>query len=103
MKSFMVMATFRPGTNMDDVLQHVAAERARIAELESEGKLAAVYLANTERKTVFLVVNAATLEEATSIVATLPMSAWWDLEVFPLNAPAPLSDVPAAQSSLDPG
>lgn len=95
MKSFMVMAIFRPGTNMDDVLPQVGAERARVAELESEGKLAAVYLANTERQTVFLVVNADTVEEATATVATLPMSAWWDLEVFPLNAPAPLSDVAA--------
>lgn len=96
MKSFMVMATFRPGTNMDDVLLHVGEERARVAELQSEGKLAAVYLANTERQAVFLVVNADTVEDATSTVATLPMSAWWDLDVFPLNAPAPLSDVPAA-------
>lgn len=96
MKPFMVMATFRPGTNMDVVIPHVGAERVRVAELESEGKLAAVYLANNERQTVFLVVNAGTVEEATATVATLPMSAWWDLDVFPLNAPAPLSDVPAA-------
>ena len=96
MKSFMVVATFRPDTNMDDVIPHVAAERARVAELESEGKLAAVYLANAERQTVFLVVNADTVDEATATVATLPMSAWWDLNVFPLNAPAPMKDLPAA-------
>lgn len=45
MKSFMVVPSFRSGTNMN---------------------------------------------EATLTVATLPMSAWWDLDVFPLNAPAPL-------------
>ena len=96
MKSFMVMATFRSGTDMADVIPHVAAERARVAELQSEGKLAAVYLANTERQTVFLVVNADTADEATSTVASLPMSVWWDLDVFPLNAPAPMKDVPEA-------
>jgi len=88
MKSFMVMASFRPGTNMDDVLVHVGAEQARVAELESEGKLAAIYLATAERQTIFLVINAITADEATAIVTTLPMSAWWDLNVFPLNAPA---------------
>lgn len=99
MKSFMVMATFRPGTDMAEIVPHVAAERERVAELEAEGRLAAVYLANAERQTVFLVVNADTVEEATSTVASLPMAAWWDLDVFPLNAPAPLSDVAAVLKS----
>ena len=67
---------------MDDVLPRVGAERARVAELESEGKLAAVYLANTERQTVLLVINVDTVEEATSTVAT-PMSAWWGPQCLP--------------------
>jgi len=84
----MVVATFKPGTNMAEVLAVVAEEQARVAELEADGRLGALYLATAARQTVFLEVHARTDAEARSTVESLPMARWWDLDVFPLNPPA---------------
>jgi muconolactone delta-isomerase len=84
----MVVATFKPGTNMAEVLAVVAEEQSRIAELEAEGRIGALYLATTARQTVFLEVRAQTDVEVVTTVESLPMARWWDLDVFPLNRPA---------------
>ncbi len=88
MTSFMVVATFKPGTNMADVLALVPEEQARIAELHAEGRIGALYLATAARRTVFLETFGDTDDDAESAVRTLPMARWWDLDVFPLNPPA---------------
>ena len=54
MKPFMVVATFKPGTNMADVMAVVPEEQARIRELQAEGRINALYLATAARQTVFL-------------------------------------------------
>lgn len=84
----MVVASFKPGTNVADVLAVAADEQARVAELQSEGRIGALYLATTARQTVFLETLAGTDDDAASTVQTLPMARWWDLDVFPLNPPA---------------
>ena len=84
----MVVATFKPGTNLADVMAVVPQEQARVAELQSEGKLGAIYLATAARQTVFLETFAESGDDARATVTTLPMAAWWDLDVFPLNPPA---------------
>ena len=88
MTSFMVVATFKPGTDMADVMAVVPQEQARVAELQAEGKIGALYLATAARQTVFLEAFADSADDALATVTTLPMAAWWDLDVYPLNPPA---------------
>lgn len=88
MSSHMVVATFKPDVDMADVLPVVPQEQARIAELQAEGRIGALYLATAARKTVFLEVLDETSDGAVATVNTLPMARWWDLDVFPLNPPA---------------
>ena len=87
MESFMVVCTFKQGTEMSDVYAVVAEEQAKAAELQSAGKIGAIHLATLSRGTVFIEAFAATLEEATSTIQSLPMAIWWDIDVFPLSAP----------------
>jgi len=72
---------------MSDVYSVVAEEQAKAAELQTAGKIGAIHLATLSRGTVFIETFAATLEKATSIIQSLPMAIWWDIDVFPLSAP----------------
>ena len=92
MKPFMVVATFKPDTNMADVLAVVAEEQARIADLQAEGRIGGLYLATAERKTVFLHVFGEGDDDVVAMVNTLPMAQWWDLDVYPLNPPAVVTE-----------
>ena len=83
----MVVATFRDGTDMAEVFAVVAEERARVAELQQEGRLASVHLA-PERGTVFIETTSPDAIAAAETVRSLPMAQWWDLDVFTLSAPA---------------
>jgi muconolactone delta-isomerase len=87
MEKFMVVCTFKPGTEMSDVYSVVAEEQAKAAELQAAGKIGAIHLATISRGTVFIETFAENLEEATAIVLSLPMAIWWDIDVFPLSAP----------------
>ena len=87
MEKFMVVCTFKQGTEMSDVYTVVAEEQAKAAELQTAGKIGDIHLATLSRGTVFIETFAATLEEATSIIQSLPMAIWWDIDVFPLSAP----------------
>ena len=46
-----------------------------------------MYLSTRERGTVFLEVFADSSEEARETVVSLPMAKWWNLDIFPINAP----------------
>ena len=87
MEKFMVVCTFKQGTEMKDVYSVVAEEQAKAAELQAAGKIGAIHLATISRGTVFIETFAENLEEATSTIESLPMAAWWDIDVFPLSAP----------------
>ena len=88
MKPHMVIAKFKPGTSMQEVLEVVHEEQARVAELKAEGRIGALYLATAARQTVFLEIFASDPDDAEQIAKTLPMARWWDLDVYPLNPPA---------------
>lgn len=88
MNGFMVVATFKPGTSMEEVLTVVAEEQAKVAELRTAGSIGEIRLATASRQTVFLEVFGTTAEDAQSTVRTLPMAKWWDLDIFPLNEAA---------------
>ena len=87
MDKFMVVCTFKKGTVMSDVYDVVAEEQAKAAELQAAGKLGPIHLATLSRGTVFIETFATSVDEATSIVESLPMAVWWDIDVFPLSAP----------------
>jgi muconolactone delta-isomerase len=87
MDKFMVVCTFKKGTVMSDVYGVIAEEQAKASELQSVGKLGPIHLATLSRGTVFIETFASSVEEAMSIVQSLPMAAWWDIDVFPLSAP----------------
>ena len=92
MKAFMVVATFKPGTNMADVMAVVPEEQARIRELQAEGRINALYLATAARQTVFLESFGDDIDDVVAMVNTLPMAVWWDLDVFPLNPSAHVAE-----------
>ena len=83
MEAFMVVSTFKEGTVMDEVFAVVAEEQAQVKILEAEGRVGPIRLA-LERGTVFIEVFADDVDQAAETVRTLPMSKWWDLDVFPL-------------------
>jgi len=87
MEKFMVVCTFKPGTEMSDIYSVVAEEQAKAAELQAAGKIGAIHLATISRGTVFIETFAENLEEATGTIQSLPMAIWWDIDVFPLSAP----------------
>lgn len=87
MEKFMVVCTFKQGTEMKDVYSVVAEEQAKAAELQAAGKIGAIHLATISRGTVFIETFAENLEEATSTIQSLPMAIWWDIDVFPLSVP----------------
>ena len=87
MEKFMVVCTFKQGTEMKDVYSVVAEEQAKAAELQDAGKIGAIHLATISRGTVFIETFAENLEGATATIQSLPMAVWWDIDVFPLSAP----------------
>lgn len=87
MATFMVVCTFRAETDMKEVMAVVAEEVAQVAVLEAEGRMGAIHLSMI-RGTVFLEIFAADAVEAEQTVSTLPMSVWWDIDVFPVAPPA---------------
>jgi len=88
MNSFMVVATFKPNTSMEEVFSVVTEEQAKVAELQEAGTIGEIRLATASRRTVFLEVFGSSMEEAESSVRLLPMAKWWDLDIYPLNEPA---------------
>ena len=87
MEKYMVVCTFKQGTEMSDVYAVVAEEQAMAAELQAAGRIGAIHLATLSRGTVFIETFAATLEDAMATVRSLPMAIWWNIDVFPLSVP----------------
>ena len=87
MNQYMVVSTFKADTVMSEVLQHVDAEKAKVAQLQEAGRLGSIRLA-VPRGKVFLDVFAEDELGAAATVLELPMSVWWDLEVYPLSGTA---------------
>ena len=86
MEAFMVVSTFKEGTEMAEVFAVVAEEQAQVEILEAEGRIGSIHL-SLARGTIFINAFAEDAEQAAATVRTLPMSKWWDLDVFPLAAP----------------
>jgi pyridoxamine 5'-phosphate oxidase family protein len=103
--TFMVVATFKPDTDMGEVMTVVVAERAQVDVLKREGRMGSGHISQP-RGTVFLEIFAANEADAALTVETLPMSKWWDLDVYPCPAPvlpAGLTPAPAKLMSAAEG
>ena len=85
--TFIVIARFKPGTDMREVFAVVQEEQDQVAVLTSEGRLGSIHL-SLERQTVFFELFADSIEGATAVIQSLPMSRWWDLDVYPTSMPA---------------
>lgn len=95
--AFIVVATFKPDTDMGEVMTVVVEERAQVDVLKREGRMGSGHISQP-RGTVFLEIFAANEAAAVLTVKTLPMSKWWDLDVYPTPAPvlpAGLTPAPA--------
>jgi|APCry1669189034_1035192.scaffolds.fasta_scaffold13499_1 hypothetical protein len=86
MNKFMVVATFKPDTNQDDVTAMVPEEGIAANALAAEGILNAVRI-STPRDKVWLDVNAEDAEAAIAAVNRLPLVVFWDLEVYQVASP----------------
>lgn len=86
MNQFMVVATFRSDTVMDEVTALVPEEMAQVKVLEDERVLSTVRISVAHDK-VFLEVSAADAAGAEATVQRLPMAKFWDLEVFEIHSP----------------
>lgn len=87
MLSFMVVSTFKPFTDMKEVLTVVEEEKAKVLELQNAGRIGSIRLAVPQGK-VFLDVFAEDAAEAEAAVRELPMAQWWNIEVFTLSGTA---------------
>jgi len=87
MTQFMVVSTFFEGVDMQEVLQVVEEEKAKVKELQEQGRLGQIRLAVPQGK-VFLDVFANDEDEAKAIVRELPMARWWTLAAYTLSGTA---------------
>ena len=87
MSQFMVVATFKPDTDMAEVMKVVEAEKAAVKKLQAEERLGSIRLAVPHKK-VFIDCFAESETDAESAVRELPMAKWWNLEVYPLSGTA---------------
>ncbi len=86
MDTFMVVATFNPDTDMSAVFAVVREEGAQVEVLRSEGRIGSIHI-SMPRQTVFIEIFADDDGAAVETARTLPMSKWWDLDVYPTPAP----------------
>jgi muconolactone delta-isomerase len=87
MAQFLVVSTFLEGVDMREVLQVVEEEKAKVKELQEQGRLGQIRLAVPQGK-VFLDVFANDEDEAITIVKELPMARWWNLDAYTLSGTA---------------
>jgi len=94
MDTFIVIATFDATSDLSGMMAVVAEEVVQVEVLRGEGRLGFVHL-SPARGTVFLEIHADDVAAAEATAGTLPMSPWWQIDVYPL-APAPVGPGPQA-------
>lgn len=93
MSSFIVMAHFISGTDMQEVYAVAKEEKAQVIALREQGRLGAVHISGP-RQTVFIETFAEDEGAALATVETLPMSRWWELDCFPVTMPTIPDEAP---------
>jgi hypothetical protein len=87
MGTYMVVATFKPDTDMGDVFAVVKDELDQVEVLRAEDRIGSIHISMVRGKT-FIEIFAPDESSAEAIVKTLPMSKWWDLDIYPTTPPA---------------
>jgi hypothetical protein len=87
MHTFMVVATFKPETDMRDVFAVVNDELAQVEVLRAEARMGSIHI-SLARGTTFIEVFAPDEGSARATAEALPMARWWDLDVYPTAPPA---------------
>jgi hypothetical protein len=87
MKSYMVVATFKEGVKQEEIRALIPAEQAQAKLLEDEGLLGSIKVSMPKR-TVFLEAFGQDDQSVLETINSLPLSALWDIEVFPTTPPA---------------
>jgi hypothetical protein len=82
MNRFLVQATFKADTNMAEVFATVADEQAHVEALRTAERLGALFV-SLPRQTVFLETFAANEGDALATIGELPLSRFWNLDVYP--------------------
>jgi hypothetical protein len=88
MDTYMVVATFKPNTDMRDVFAVVKDELAQVEVLRAEGRIGSIHISMTRGKT-FIEIFASDEGSAEATVKTLPLSKWWDLDIYPTTPALP--------------
>ncbi|WP_067500754.1 hypothetical protein [Actinoplanes sp. TFC3] len=84
--TFMVFATLRAGTNVEEFNALREDEQKQLEVLRSEGKVGAHYI-SPARGATFVEVIAADEREAAATLATLPFARFFEAEVYPTTPP----------------
>jgi hypothetical protein len=87
-QTFMVVGTFHPDTDFAALQAVLPAEEKQIEVLRAAGKLGAVHV-SLARLTAFAEVIAADEEDVAATVATLPLSRFVDIDIYPTPAVGP--------------
>ena len=87
----MAVATFSPQDDLPQMNAVVAEEVAQVRALTAAGRLGAVHI-SPSRGRVFLEVRAGNEMDARATVESLPMAAWWDIDVYPTMGPPDRQD-----------
>lgn len=86
MSTFIAVASFSPQTDLPLMNAVIAEEVAQVQVLTAEGRLGAVHV-SPERGRVFLEVRAEDEDAARATVESLPMAAWWEIDLFATMTP----------------
>ena len=86
MKSYMVVATFKEGATQEEIRALVPAEQVQAKLLEDQGLLGSIKVAMPKR-TVFLEAFGQDDQSVLETIHSLPLSALWDIEIFPTTPP----------------
>jgi hypothetical protein len=87
-QTVMVVGTFRADTDLAALQALLPAEEKQVEVLRAAGKLGAVRL-SLARSTAFVEVIAADEEDVAATVATLPLSRFVDIDIYPTPAVGP--------------
>jgi hypothetical protein len=87
MDTYMVVATFKPGTDQREVYAVARDEIAQVEVLRAEGRIGSIHISMARGK-VFIEAFAPDESSAELTVRTLPMAKWWDLDIYRTPQPA---------------
>jgi muconolactone delta-isomerase len=87
-QTFMVVGTFHADTDPAALQALLPAEEKQVEVLRAAGKLGAVHL-SLARSTAFVEIIAADEEDVAATVATLPLSRFVDIDIYPTPAAGP--------------